>query len=141
MSFVEGPINRVATLRGDALVRVALKLDAVVTGANGAAYLAGASLLDGPLGMPTSFLRAVGAFLIVFAACVWYTATREQVNRAAVWAIVTLNALWVVDSLALVALDWYSPTTGGAVWAVMQAIVVGAFAGLQAYALRSSRRV
>ena len=47
------------------------RLDAVVTGANGAAYLLGASLLDGPLGLSPGLLRGVGAFLLVYAAAVW----------------------------------------------------------------------
>ena len=130
-------ISRITALRGNALTRVALKLDAVVTGANGAAYLAAAGLLDGPLGLPEGFLRATGAFLIVFAACVWFTATRPNINRNAVGAVIALNALWVVDSIALAAFGWYDLTTGGAIWVVLQAIVVAAFAALQAYALRT----
>ena len=134
-------ITRLTALRGDALTRVALKLDAVVTGANGAAYLAAASVLDGPLGLPESFLRAIGAFLIVFAACVWFTATRPELNRNAVYAVVVLNALWVVDSIALVALGWYDPTTGGSVWVALQALVVAGFAALQAYAVRQASQM
>jgi hypothetical protein len=129
-------IGRITALRGDSLARAALGLDAVVTGANGVAYLAAASLLDGPLGMPAGFLRGVGAFLIMFAACVAYVATRRQINRSAVYAVVALNALWVVDSIALVALGWYDPTAGGSVWTILQAGVVAGFAGLQAYAIR-----
>jgi hypothetical protein len=132
-------ISRLATLRGDAFVRIALKLDAVITGANGVAYLAAAGVLDGPLGVPQSFLRPVGVFLIVFAACVWFTATRPQVSRPAAWAVVVLNALWVIDSIALVAFGWYDPTTGGSVWAALQALVVAGFAALQAYALERAR--
>jgi hypothetical protein len=131
-------LSRVTSLRGDALTRVALKLDAAVTGANGFAYLALAGVLDGPLGMPAGFLRGVGAFLIVFAACVAFTATRRQINRQAVYAVIALNALWVIDSIALVALGWYDPTTGGAIWTILQAGVVAGFAALQAYALRRS---
>lgn len=70
-------ISRITALRGDALIRVALKLDAVVTGANGAAYLAAAGVLDGPLGLPEGFLRATGAFLIVFAALQAYALRTE----------------------------------------------------------------
>jgi hypothetical protein len=134
-------INRLAGLRGDALTRVALKLDAVVTGANGVAYLAAASLLDGPLGLPESFLRATGAFLIAFAAAVWFTATRPAVNRNAVYAVIALNALWVVDSIALAAFGWYDPTTGGSIWVVLQALVVAGFAALQAYAVRHASQM
>jgi len=134
-------IDRLTGLRGDALMGVALKLDAVVTGANGAAYLVAAGLLDGPLGLPASFLRATGAFLIVFAACVWYAGSRRQINRNAVMAVIVLNALWVVDSIALVAFGWYDPTTGGSVWIALQAVVVAGFAALQAYALRQASQM
>jgi len=134
-------IDRLSALRGDALTRVALKLDAVVTGANGAAYLAGASLLDDALGLPEGFLRATGAFLLVFAAAVWFTATRPALNRNAVHAVILLNALWVVDSLALVTLGWYDPSTAGSAWVVLQAIVVAGFAALQAYAVRQQSHV
>jgi hypothetical protein len=43
------------------LLRFALMLDGVATGANGVIYLAGAPLLDGWLGLPTEMLMAVGA--------------------------------------------------------------------------------
>jgi hypothetical protein len=134
-------IDRLTALRGDALIRVALKLDAVITGANGAAYLAAGGLLDGPLGLPASFLHAIGAFLIVFAACVWYVATRVEVNRRAVAAIVALNAIWVVDSIVVAATGAYDPTTGGSIWIVLQAVVVAGFAALQAYAMRQASQM
>lgn len=127
---------RMASLPGDALVRLALRLDAIVTGANGAAYLAAATLLDGPLGMPASFLRWIGAFLLVFAAAVWLVSARREVSPLAVRAVIVLNAVWVIDSIALVGFGWHEPTTGGSVWVVLQAIVVAAFALLQAAALR-----
>jgi hypothetical protein len=129
-------IGRITALHGDSPIRAALGLDAAVTGVNGLAYLAGASVLDGALGMPAGFLRGVGVFLIVFAACVAYVATRPDVNRSAVKAIMALNALWVVDSVALVAVGWYDPTTGGSIWTILQAGVVAGFAALQAYAIR-----
>jgi hypothetical protein len=127
------PASRLA---GDGLLRVALKLDAVVTGANGLAYLAFADLLDGPLGLPVELLRPVGAFLLVFAGLVWLVASRPAVSRPAVLAVIDANALWAVASVVLVATDAFTPTTGGAVWMVLQALVVGAFAALQAMGLR-----
>ena len=135
--MIDSIATQITALRDEGLARAALKLDAVVTGANGAAYVAAAELLDGPLGLPASFLRPVGAFLIVFAACVWFASTRAQVDRSALSFVALLNALWVVDSIALLALGWYDPTTGGAVWIGLQAMVVGAFAALQAYAARN----
>jgi hypothetical protein len=129
-------IPRVTTLSGDALVRAALGIDAAVSGLNGAVYLGAADVLDGPLGLPAGLLRGIGAFFLVWTAALAYTATRPRINRSAVVAVIVLNLLWVADSIALVALDWYDPTTGGAIWVVLQALVVAGFAALQAYALR-----
>jgi hypothetical protein len=122
-------------------IRTALRLDAVATGANGLAYLAAAGLLDGALGLPASFLRAVGAFLVVFAAAVWATSARP--SRVAVGAVVAINVLWAIDSLALAAFGWLSPTTAGTVWVVAQALTVAGFAALQgcAAAGAGARRV
>jgi hypothetical protein len=120
----------------EALLRLALKLDAVVTGANGVAYLAAAEPLEDLLGLPPSLLRPAGAFLVLFAVVVWLVATRPVVSRAAVLAVVAANTLWVVDSLAFLALGWSSPTTAGGVWIALQAAVVAGFATLQAYARR-----
>ena len=118
------------------LLRFALKLDALVTGANGAAYLALASVLDSPLGIPASTLRVVGAFLLVFAASVWFVSMRPETRMPAVAVIIGANVLWVIDSLLVAATDWSSPTTLGTVWIVLQAMVVAGFAALQAVAAR-----
>jgi hypothetical protein len=120
-------------------LRLALQIDAVVTGANGAAYLAGAGLLDSPLGLPAGMLRGVGAFLLVYALAVWAAARPSVPRPAAVAAIALANVAWVIESLALVGFDWFSPSTVGAVWVVLQALVVGGFAALQVRGLRSAR--
>jgi hypothetical protein len=118
------------------MVRLALGADAAITGANGVAYLAGASLLDGPLGVEASTLRPIGAFLIVFAAIVGATAASKRPSAGAVGAIVIANVAWAVGSVAVLAAGSLDPTTGGGVWIALQAIVVGGFAGLQAAAYR-----
>ena len=130
-------MTTITALRQQALLPLALKLDALVTGANGAAYVAAASVLDEPLGIPESTRRSVGVFLLLFAMAVWSVATRPEISRTAVLAVVAANALWVIDSLLAVAFDWGSPTTAGAVWIVLQALVVLGFAALQSYALSS----
>ena len=124
--------TKLTTLPRDAQLRLALRLDAVVTGANGAAYLALAGPLEDLLGVEASLLRPVGAFLIGFAALVSYVATRPEVPRAGVTAVIEANVLWVIGSLAFVIAGVSSPETAGSVWTVMQAVVVAGFAGLQA---------
>lgn len=132
-------IGRPGLLPGEALVRVALKLDAAVTGLNGAAYVAGASVLADPLGLSATALRGVGAFLLFYAAGVGIVATRAAVRPAAAWAVVALNAAWALDSLAVAALGWGTPTALGAAWIVLQGIVVAGFAAAQWAGLRTRR--
>jgi hypothetical protein len=121
------------------LLRFALMLDGVATGANGVLYLAGAPLLDGWLGLPTEMLIAVGAFLIVYAALVLRLATRPAMPRVAVVAVIVANALWAVDSLIALALDWFTPTTVGQVLIAVQAVLVAGLAALQYVGLTQSR--
>lgn len=121
------------------LLRFALTLDGVATGANGVLYLAGAPLLDGWLGLPTEMLMAVGAFLIVYAALVLRLATRPAMPRAAVAAVIAANLLWAVDSLIALALDWFTPTTAGQVLIAVQAVLVAGLAALQYVGLKQSR--
>jgi hypothetical protein len=121
------------------LLRFALTLDGVATGANGVIYLAAAPLLDGWLGLPTEMLVAVGAALIVYAALVLRLATRPAMPRVAVVAVIAANALWVVDSLIALALDWFTPTTVGQVLIAVQAVLVAGLAALQYVGLKQSR--
>jgi hypothetical protein len=58
------------------------------------------------------------------------------VPRRAVVALVAVNAAWALGSVAVAIGGWPSPTTIGTLWIVAQAAVVGAFAELQATALR-----
>lgn len=125
---------RAAALPREALLRLVLKLDAVVTGANGAAYLAAAGPLEDLLGVEAAALRGIGTSLVLFAAAVWLASTRAEPPRVAVLAIIAVNVVWVVGSLVFAALGVSSPSTVGTVWIVLQAIVVGAFAAMQTQA-------
>jgi hypothetical protein len=118
------------------LLRLALRLDAVVSGLNGAAYLLAAAPLADLLGLDAGVLRGLGAFLLAYGAAVWLVADRPA--PPAVRTVVAGNALWAAGSLAAVATGLGSPTTLGAVWLVLQALVVAAFAALQATGLRRS---
>ncbi len=127
-----------ARSRPRSLLRLALGLDAAVTGANAVAYLAAASVLDGVLGLSAPALRGVGAFLLGFTAVVAVLATRRTVHLGAARAVVAVNVLWVVDSVAAAVVGWGSPTAVGTAWIVLQAVVVATFAGVQLRAVRAS---
>ncbi|MFD9885439.1 hypothetical protein ACFWZT_28715 [Streptomyces alboflavus] len=119
----------------DSLARLTLKLDAAVTGPNGLAYLALAQVLDSFLGLEAALLYPVGAFLLLYAAAVQFTATRPRIARPALTAIITANLLWTALSFTLAATDALSTTTVGTVWIVLQGLVVGGFAAVQWVAL------
>jgi hypothetical protein len=120
-------------------LRTALKLDAVVTGANGAAYLVAAGPLEDLLGLSPALLRASGAFLLLFSAAVLFVGSQPQISSSAALAVIAVNVLWVVDSIAFLAGGLSDPTTLGGIWIVMQALVVAGFAGLQAVTRGAAR--
>jgi hypothetical protein len=118
------------------LLRLALRLDAVVTAANGAAYLLAAPLLDDLLGLPAGWLRGIGVFLLLFGVGVWTVAARPA--PPAVGTVVAANALWAAGSVLVAAAGVGSPTAVGTVWIGLQAVVVAAFAALQVAGARRS---
>ena len=123
----------------DRRLRLVLKLDAVVTGLNGVAYLTAAALLDDFLGLPAGVLWAAGVFLTGYAVAVWLVGTRPVVSARALGIVIVVNLLWAMDSLAAAAFGWGTPTATGTGWIVLQAVVVGAFGVLQWLGLRHRR--
>jgi hypothetical protein len=118
------------------MLRTVLRLDAVVTGANAVAYLAVAGPLGDLFGMPASALRAIGAFLAVFAIGVWLVAARPEISRPAAATIAVANLAWAAGSVVALIADAWSPETVGAIWIALQAAVVALFADLQLLGLR-----
>lgn len=121
------------------LLRLALTLDAAVTGANGLAYLVAAGPLGDLFGLDSGLLRGVGAFLVAFAVLVAAAARSATPAPALVVSIIVANACWSAMSVVAALAGWGSPDTVGTVWIVMQAVVVGAFAELQTTGLRRLR--
>ncbi|MCD7436824.1 hypothetical protein K4B79_01170 [Streptomyces lincolnensis] len=113
-----------------------LALDALVTGANGLAYLAVSGPLADFLGVDSALLPALGVFLLVYAAGVGVLAARERPPALAVRAVVDANLAWAALSCAALAL-WLTPSTAGVVWTVLQAAVVAGFALFQHLALKA----
>ncbi len=117
-------------------LRRTLLADAALTGATGLLLVVGASPLSGLLGLPHPLLFWAGLSLLPFAGLVALLARRGRAPRTAVWAVVLYNALWVVDSVLLLALGWVSPTVLGSAFVLAQAAVVGVFALAQWAALQ-----
>jgi hypothetical protein len=112
-------------------LRNALVADAIATAATGILLAAASRWLEGWLDIPATLLFYAGAVLIPFAAFVLYLAAQHQVSRGAVWTVVVCNALWVVDSLLLLASGWIAPSMLGHTFVIAQALVVAVFCELQ----------
>jgi hypothetical protein len=130
---------RPAALRPAPLLRLALLGDAAASGAMGLLALAGATLLAGPLGLPAGLLQGAGLVLLPYAAMVLWLARRPAPAAWAVWAVIGVNALWVADSLLLLASGWVAPTALGTAFVLAQALAVGGFAAAQGVGLARSR--
>jgi hypothetical protein len=119
-------------------LRRVLLADAVFSGITGVLLTAGAPFFAELLVLPEPLLRFVGLIVLPYAAFVAVVATRKQMHPAAVWAIILLNALWALDSIALLFTGWVAPNLLGSGFVVVQAVIVALFAEMQFLALRRS---
>jgi hypothetical protein len=122
-------------------LRRAIQGDAIITGAMAALLVAAAGLLGSLLSLPESFLREVGVFLIVYAALVGFLGTRDLMPRVAVWLVIIANAIWAIDSIALLFTGWVAPNMLGQAFVVAQAVSVAIIAELQYVGLKRSGAV
>ena len=121
------------------LLRTALQLDAVASGAMGLLLLLAGGVLAAPFQLQEPLLRGAGLALLPFAVAVGQIGTRSTISRRAAKAIVAVNLAWVVGSAAVVMGTAPSPLGMGFV--VMQALTVLGFAQAQWVGLRRTMRV
>jgi hypothetical protein len=117
-----------------------LALDAVVTGTNALAYLALSGPLGRLLGVDSTLLLGLGAFLAVYASAVGLLASRARPAALPVRAVVEANLAWAALSCVALGL-WLTPSTAGAVWTVLQASTVAGFAALQHMSLKARQDI
>ncbi len=129
---------RTTDAESDGLLRLVLKLDAVVTGAVGVLPLAAGLALGGLLRIPLSLLMPLGLFLIAYAAAIWVVATRRRVSRPAAWTAVAINVVYAIDAIVVAAAGWFALTALGTIFVIFQAVAVALFAAAQFYGLRRS---
>jgi hypothetical protein len=113
------------------LLRHALLLDAIVSGATGALLSFGAGPLSGLMGLPQALLTGAGVFCVVYALGLAVLARRADIPRPLAMAVVAGNLVWVVASLWLPVSGLVDPTTLGTAFVLVQAAAVMAFAVLQ----------
>ena len=121
------------------ILRRALLLDAVATGATALLLVLGAGLLADLLGLPSALMRVAGLILVPFVGLVAWTASQARPPAGAVWTIILGNAAWVAASLVLLVSGWVAPTALGYAFVIAQALAVGIFAELQVMGLRRAK--
>jgi hypothetical protein len=121
-------------------LRTVIGLDAAACGLMGAGFAFDAHLLAGPLGLSPAFMQPVGLFLVAYAAALVFLAVRPSLPRAAVWTLVVFNALWAVESFAIMGLGWVQPTTLGVAFIAVQAVAGLIVGDLQYIVLRRAKR-
>jgi hypothetical protein len=121
------------------LLRRALQADALASGAMGLLLALAAGPLEELLGLPRALLVGAGIGLLPFALALGWLANRESVRRGWIWAVLAINAVWVVDSVSLLASGWVEPTLLGKVFVIAQAVAVALLAELEFFGLRRSQ--
>lgn len=129
------------SFRSMSFLRVVLAVDAISSLMMGLGLALAANMLSTFTSIPQDLLFAAGILLLPFAAFVGFLATRETPSRVGVWAVIAVNALWVLESVVLLVSDWIAPNLLGSIFIAVQAVAVGVFAELQYFGLRKERMV
>ena len=122
------------------VLRRALILDALASGATALLMIAGAGLVESLLGLPAALLRGAGLVLVPYAAFVVYAGTRDIISRSAVWMIIVANMAWAAASALLLVSGWVAPAALGYAFVIAQAVVVALLGELQYMGLRRGVR-
>ncbi|SNT37350.1 hypothetical protein SAMN05216374_3549 [Tardiphaga sp. OK246] len=120
------------------LLRRAIQIDAVVSGAMALLLTFATGLLAPLLHLPEALLLESGLFLIAYAALVGWLGTRATMPKLLVLVIIIGNALWTLGSIGLLFSGAVTPNLLGQIFVAAQAIAVGVFAELQYIGLRRS---
>jgi hypothetical protein len=120
------------------LLRRAIQIDAVVSGAMALLLTFATGMLALLLHLPEALLLESGLFLIAYAALVGWLGTRATMPKLLVLMIIIGNAVWTLGSIGLLFSDAVTPNLLGQVFVAAQAIAVGVFAELQTIGLRRS---
>ncbi|OBY58089.1 hypothetical protein [Pseudomonas sp. AU12215] len=125
-------------LQPSPLLRLTLKVDALAGGAMGLLMAVAAQPLGELLGLPFVLLLVAGIVLLPLALVLYWMSNQPALSRTGVWAVIALNALWVVESAALLVTGYVQPTALGYAFVIGQALVVLLFAELEFFGLRRS---
>jgi hypothetical protein len=125
-------------VRSAPLLRRVLWLDAASCASLGLLMALAAPALSQALELPADLLQASGWMLLPIALCLAGLASRENLPRVFVLAVIALNALWVVQSCALLLTHWVAPNAAGYGFVLGQAALTALLAEFEYRGLRVS---
>lgn len=129
------------TLNASLLLRRALLADGVVGLVAGSLLVLATGWLADLLALPRELLLGAGWALLPLGVFLIWLGSGEQINRLLVWAVLAVNALWVVDSLMLLFSGWIAPNLLGQAFIIGQAVTVLLFLELELMGLKRSEVV
>lgn len=121
------------------LLRRALTADALISLAAGFVMTLGADLLSAWLQLPASLLLAAGLSLFPWAGFLMWLARKSAVPRAAVWTVLAINALWIVESAWVALGGQFAPNGWGLAFIAAQGVAVFVVLEREFMGLRRSR--
>jgi len=119
-------------------LRRVLVLDAVSCAGMGFLLMTFTGWLSGVFDLPAALLQQASVVLLPFALLLAFLSTRSRLPRAAVWAVIVANAIWVIDSVVLLFTGWVQPSLLGYLFVVGQAAFVAVIVELEYIGLRKS---
>ncbi|SEH67854.1 hypothetical protein SAMN04489835_2787 [Mycolicibacterium rutilum] len=123
----------------DALLRFAMRADAVLTGLAGIASVPLARWLAETSGTTVAFEYAMAAFFVVYGLAVLALAALPSVSRAGM-AVIVANVVYAVAAVVLVLSGVFALTTIGVVLILATGVYTLAFAELQYQGWRRLKR-
>ena len=118
-----------------------LLADGVLGLATGSLLVLASAWLAELLALPRELLLGSGLALLPLGLFLLWLSSGETVNRLLVWAVLAVNALWVVNSLLLLIAGWVAPNLLGHVFVIGQALLVLLFIELELMGLKRSEPV
>ncbi|SFP25337.1 hypothetical protein SAMN05216601_107198 [Ectopseudomonas composti] len=123
------------------LLRNALLADGLLGVSTGLLLVLASHWLVDFLEVPRLLLVASALMLLPLGGLLFWLSRQPELHRLAVWAVITLNSLWVIKSVMLLVLGWVAPNIFGYAFIIGQALIVALLAELQWFGLRQSRAV
>lgn len=122
------------------LLHKILLVDSLSSGAAGITFILASGPLAALMGIANPLaLVIVGILFVVFAAAVYYTASREVISRRAAWLIFELNVAYIIGSAMILLTDAFGLSTEGRWLVLILADLVTVFAIVEFIGLRRLR--